>query len=436
MTCRVFVVAWLVFCVFFLLPFCQSIGRHKRIEPYDLPVLPASLQNLTVGDAFELILGSTSPPSSSSSSTFASTSSSSSSSSSGSNASIIMLKKFIPRHVWIAVRNISDALPAHMKGFQDKNKAWQFHFSDNDAKDNFMEEHYPNSSILWAYHMLNPAIGCSKPEIWRLAVLFKFGGMYMDDDANIGMPLDDIVRPEDKMICGREVYNWDDRCYIDSYPISNHSLNLRFGLEANSRLIFNGKFFFNWAMFSAPGHPVIRRTMEHIVNLIKAEYLGESLIKMSPHDHRGKLLMCATTFPITLSARELVLENFPDLGLRTADFLAEFAAEMKAWFNDHSPTHWVKMIHKRRVPYLRDYAPPRVESFEGRLVQAPGQREIFLVLNGTKHGFPNMDTFLALKYDLGNVHAVPHAILSALVQGDLVDKNNPAVFEKKSEPPK
>ena len=43
-----------------------------------------------------------------------------------------------------------------------------------------MEESYANTSILWIYNTLNPLIGCSKPEIWRLAVLYKYGGIYLD----------------------------------------------------------------------------------------------------------------------------------------------------------------------------------------------------------------------------------------------------------------
>lgn len=56
--------------------------------------------------------------------------------------------------------------------------------------------------------------------------------------------------------------------------------------------------------------------LAHVIRLITLEYKGKSAIKMSPKDHRGKLLMCASTFPITHVVREMVLENFTlaDLG--------------------------------------------------------------------------------------------------------------------------
>ena len=51
---------------------------------------------------------------------------------------------------------------------------------------------------------MNPAIGCAKVEIWRLAILWVYGGFYMDDDAVLGTKLDDIVQPNDRFIIAKE----------------------------------------------------------------------------------------------------------------------------------------------------------------------------------------------------------------------------------------
>jgi hypothetical protein len=87
--------------------------------------------------------------------------------------------KFIPNKVWIAVRNISDPLANHMNGpngFIARNSDWEVNFCDNEAKDLFMKNYFKNTSILWAYEILNPLIGTSKAEIWRLCILYVFGG--------------------------------------------------------------------------------------------------------------------------------------------------------------------------------------------------------------------------------------------------------------------
>jgi hypothetical protein len=331
--------------------------------------------------------------------------------------------KFIPRHCWIAVRNASDPLPNHYlgpKGFLARNPLWEIHFCGNEEKDAFMTRYFQNTSVLWAYEILNPLIGTAKAEIWRLAVLLIHGGMYMDDDASIGVPLDDVIQVEDKFIAGKESYNWTDTCYRDDFELSNHSLKLRYGEHQSHQLIFENRFFFNWAMFSMPGNDLLIRILQHIVKLIKFEYLGKSLIKLSPSDHRGKLLMCASTFPITLAAREMVLEGREkELGIRIGqEQFREYDANMKAWNNDYNPNRWVKQMQKHRLPYLRAYAPPSPEDYENKLIQQQGGREIFLVKNQKKHAFPSFETFVNMKYDLSEVQMVSPQIAAKIPTGD------------------
>ena len=74
--------------------------------------------------------------------------------------------KLIPQHMWIAVRNVSDGRPGHLPGFLKKNGNWTVHFQGNTEKDAFMETIFANTSTLWAYHVLNPAIGTAKVELW------------------------------------------------------------------------------------------------------------------------------------------------------------------------------------------------------------------------------------------------------------------------------
>jgi len=90
---------------------------------------------------------------------------------------------------------------------------------------------------------------------------------------------------------------------------------------------------------------------------------------------------------------------------------------MKAWFSDKLPDHWVKSIGKYNVPYLHEYS-TNFEAFHDTPIQAPGAREIFLVVNGTKRGFPDLDTFIAMKFDLSQVKQVHHIIVQSIPLGD------------------
>lgn len=94
---------------------------------------------------------------------------------------------------------------------------------------------------------------------------------------------------------------------------------------------------------------------------------------------------------------------------------------MKAWYNDYAvPNHWVGLMQKKRAAYLREYAPPRIEGFEGKVIQAAGMKEIFLVQNKTKHAFPNFGTFVGMKYDLKDIRLVPFEVVSGIPLGAML----------------
>ena len=232
--------------------------------------------------------------------------------------------KKIPRNVWVAVRNSSTILPHHTHTFMIKNKEWKYYFCGNAEKDYFMNKYFYNTSILWAYNALNPHLGTAKSELWRLAILYTYGGMYIDDDADIGTPLNNIVLPTDQIIMGKEGGNYTDACYINSYRLSNYSLIQKYGEIQKSTKIFDNKVFFNWCMFSVPRHELILKSLEYAVELIKHEYLLTSQIKLEATDHKGKVLMCCTTLPIYFAAREIEMTNRSnETGLRVGGFFFE-----------------------------------------------------------------------------------------------------------------
>jgi hypothetical protein len=107
-----------------------------------------------------------------------------------------------------------------------------------------------------------------------------------------------------------------------------------------------------------------------------------------------------------------------ELGIRIGDeYFREYGARMKAWFNDHRPDHWVKTIQKYRAPYLLSYGTPPPGLYEGRTIQAIGHREIFLVRNGTRHSFPNIETFTLMGFRLEDVRLLPIPIGESIPLG-------------------
>ena len=71
-------------------------------------------------------------------------------------------------------------------------KDWKIHYFGQIESDNFMNKYYNNTSILWAYNLINPQERISQADIWRYAILYAFGGFYIDDDAFINSNIDRV----------------------------------------------------------------------------------------------------------------------------------------------------------------------------------------------------------------------------------------------------
>ena len=46
--------------------------------------------------------------------------------------------------------------------------------------------------MLWAYRQIHSQLGASRADIWRMAVLYTYGGFYMDIDANLQRPFSEV----------------------------------------------------------------------------------------------------------------------------------------------------------------------------------------------------------------------------------------------------
>lgn len=105
--------------------------------------------------------------------------------------------KRISKNIWINFREIppkdqfSGCCKHLLKIFQLA-PSWTVNYFDEEKRNEFMERYFKGSAIYWAYHIINPQIGVSKSDIWRYCVLYAFGGFYLDDDADMKTPLDQV----------------------------------------------------------------------------------------------------------------------------------------------------------------------------------------------------------------------------------------------------
>jgi mannosyltransferase OCH1-like enzyme len=113
-----------------------------------------------------------------------------------------------------------------------KNPKYSYHFfSDEDILD-FIKTYYDNE-VFSAYCKIN--IGAAKADFWRYLVLNYYGGVYLDIDSLIEIPLDCFINVEDKAILTREK---------------------------------NPNHFVQWCLMIKKDHPILRKVIYKVIKKI------------------------------------------------------------------------------------------------------------------------------------------------------------------------
>src|SRR5690554_559699 len=124
----------------------------------------------------------------------------------------------IPRIIWQT--NFTDrvTLPVYLNYLFNRLMAprFEYRFMITEARREFIAEHYPD--ILPHYERLQ--IGAAQADLWRLLVLHKFGGVYLDIDAHQIWPLSCVLGTERK-----ELYVTTRKGELSNYFIASAADN-------------------------------------------------------------------------------------------------------------------------------------------------------------------------------------------------------------------
>lgn len=144
---------------------------------------------------------------------------------------------------------VNDRLPVVTKFFiwwmKRQNKDYRYEFYDDARIDRFLKEEYPQE-VFNAYSKL--AIGAAKADFFRYAVLYKYGGVYVDIDGAIIRPLSDIIQDGDVAVLSREIHP---------------------GL------------FVQWALIYDKGHPFMLRTLNRCIENINKNKSPNNVLYMT-----------------------------------------------------------------------------------------------------------------------------------------------------------
>lgn len=129
--------------------------------------------------------------------------------------------------------------------FKKLNPEYTYHlYLDNDM-DKFVNEHF-KGEIANCYNKLNIIV--AKVDFWRYLVLYKYGGVYLDMDSSIEKSLDELINDDDQAIITAEN---------------------------------NPGLYVQWALIFSKNHPILKRTIDLVVENIKNNKYPNDIHKMT-----------------------------------------------------------------------------------------------------------------------------------------------------------
>jgi mannosyltransferase OCH1-like enzyme len=115
-------------------------------------------------------------------------------------------------------------------------------YTDADM-DEFVNTEY-KGEIADCYNKLNIIV--AKVDFWRYLILYKYGGVYLDMDSHISVPLNELIRPDDQAIITAET---------------------------------NPNLFAQWALFFNKKHPILKQLIELVVYNINTNKYPDNVSK-------------------------------------------------------------------------------------------------------------------------------------------------------------
>ena len=141
--------------------------------------------------------------------------------------------------------NLPPRVQAKIYNFRRLNPEYAYKLFTDADMDTFVNQYYPGE-IASCYNRLNIIV--AKVDFWRYLVLYKYGGVYLDMDSSIEIALHDLIKDEDTAVITAEG---------------------------------NPNLYVQWALIFAKEHPILKRTIELVVDNIKNNRFPNNILKMT-----------------------------------------------------------------------------------------------------------------------------------------------------------
>lgn len=142
-------------------------------------------------------------------------------------------------------RQLNSVIASKINSFRKMNPEYNYFLFIDEEIDSFVNLYF-KGPIAEAYNKLNIIV--AKVDLWRLLILYAYGGVYLDMDSSIDRPLKELIQDQDDAIITAEG---------------------------------NPGVYVQWALIYKKGHPILKRAIEIVVNNIHKNAFPNNILKMT-----------------------------------------------------------------------------------------------------------------------------------------------------------
>lgn len=136
----------------------------------------------------------------------------------------------IPKIIWQTTKNTNNLhinAKKSIASFLQKNPNYQWYIMDDEQCRQFIQDHFSQEF----YNMyISLPFGIMRADVWRIAIIYVYGGIYVDTDCNCIVPLDNWINPNDELIAFEEWSNCSYGNFViiaePKHPALLESLNI------------------------------------------------------------------------------------------------------------------------------------------------------------------------------------------------------------------
>ena len=217
-----------------------------------------------------------------------------------------------------------------LKNFEKINPDWKIEISNDQEVDEYIKKHVSPKH----YNLIKDKKMTQKTDLWRLLKVFHEGGLYIDIDRYVNIPMSKIIKKNTKCIlpiCGQADFSQDFVCGVPNYYIHKNAVQEYLSALEAGRSLFDCAVisYMHSVSTSLCGYKAQRRP--------GAKFWNDAIYKIN-HSPEIESFIEGSPFNKILFKHDP--ETFIYLNGKTEDLDLEFKNQKAEFYNSQSVVHW------------------------------------------------------------------------------------------------